>query len=193
VASIPNQDGSKKKADSSIPVFPRLVQFAILIALDAFIIWFLIRLVGLGYYPLAALFLIITIIVNIIFLRSKAYPLRWMVVGLVLMALFVIYPIFFTVWVAFTNYGESHLITKEQAVNQILNQKYLPVTGKAYTWTAYKSAGGDYALWLLDPDGKGYLVKPGELLTQPVPGELGIGPLDSKGIPETIEGHPRVK
>jgi ABC-type sugar transport system permease subunit len=180
------------RASTSLPVLPRLVQLAILIALDAFIIWFLSKLVALGYYPLAALFLIITIFINVIFLRSKAYPLRWMVVGLVLMALFVIYPIFFTVWVAFTNYGESHLITKEQAVDQILNVKYLPVTGKAYTWTAFRSTEGDYALWLMDADGKGYLVKPGELLTQPVPGEYGIGALDSKGIPETIEGYQRL-
>ena len=31
-----------------------------------------------------------------------------------------LYPIVFTVWVAFTNYGEAHLITKQQAINQIL-------------------------------------------------------------------------
>ena len=74
-------------------------------------------------------------------LRKEAYPLRWMVVGLVLMALFTIYPIFFTVWVAFTNYGEGHLITKEQAIDQILNEKYLPETGKAYTWTAFQVTG----------------------------------------------------
>ncbi|MRR32434.1 maltose ABC transporter permease MalF, partial [bacterium] len=60
-----------------------------------------------------------------------------MLVGLVFMGLFTIYPIVFTIWVAFTNYGESHLITKQQAIDQILNQTYLPETGKAYTWTAF--------------------------------------------------------
>jgi maltose/maltodextrin transport system permease protein/arabinogalactan oligomer/maltooligosaccharide transport system permease protein len=76
-----------------------------------------------------------------------------MVVGLVLMAMFTIYPIFFTVWVSTTNYGESHLITKKQAVDQILNYKYLPQAGKAYTWTAFKTPEGDYALWLIDSEG----------------------------------------
>jgi ABC-type sugar transport system permease subunit len=74
--------------------------------------------------------------VNVVLLSQKAYPIRWMVVGLVLMALFTIYPIFFTVWVSFTNYGEGHLITQEQAVEQILKEKYLPEAGKAYSWTA---------------------------------------------------------
>lgn len=192
MASIASQDVSKKKASSPIPVFPRLAQVVILIALDAGVIWFLSKLVVLGYYPLAALFLIITIFINIIFLRSKAYPLRWMVVGLVLMALFTIYPIFFTVWVAFTNYGESHLITKEQAISQILNVKYLPVAGKAYTWTAFKSPQGDYALWLKDPAGNGFLAKTGAAITQPAPGTEGVGELDDKGIPKTIEGYQRL-
>ena len=165
---------------------------AALLALDGFLAWLLIRLVDLGYYPLAAAFLVIGITVNVIFLHKKAYPLRWMVVGLVLMALFTIYPILFTVWVAFTNYGEGHLITKQQAIDQLLNQKYLPEAGTAYRWTAFKSEAGDYALWLIDPNGEGFLTKPGEALTQPQPGEMGLGPLDGSGIPESIAGYQRL-
>jgi ABC-type sugar transport system permease subunit len=146
----------------------------------------------LGYFPLAAAILIIAIFVNAVLLRQEAYPVRWMVVGLVLMALFTIYPILFTIWVSFTNYGEGHLITQEQAITQILKTKYLPETGNSYAWTAFKSPEGDYALWLIDAEGNGYLAKPGEALTQPQPGEAGIGELDNKGIPQTIEGYQRL-
>jgi len=169
-----------------------VVRLAILVAIDASAIWFLNKLVALGYLPLGAGILIIMIFVNVVLLRREAYPIRWMVVGLVLMALFTIYPILFTIWVAFTNYGEGHLITQEQAIDRILKEKYLPETGKAYTWTAYKSPEGDYALWLKDAEGNGYLVKPGEALSQPQPGELGIGELDDRGIPETIEGYQKL-
>ena len=108
------------------------------------------------------------------------------------MAMFTIYPIFFTVWVSFTNYGEGHLITKTQAVDQISKAKYLPETGLSYTWTAYKTPDGVYALWLKDADGNGYLALVGKPLTQPKPGEQGIGELDDKGIPKTIEGYQRL-
>jgi arabinogalactan oligomer / maltooligosaccharide transport system permease protein len=192
MTSSVSTDIPKPRAPTSLPVLPRLLRLAILIALDALVVWFLNRLVALGYFPLATAVLIITIFVNVVILRKEAYPIRWMVVGLVLMALFVIYPIIFTIWVAFTNYGESHLITKQQAIDQILNEKYLPEKGKAYTWTAFKSTEGDYALWLKDVDGNGYLAKPGEVLTQPLPGESGIGELDAKGIPTTIEGYQRL-
>ena len=180
------------KVSLSKSVIPRLLSFALLIAVDATVIWFLRRLITFGYLPLAVAIFIITFIVNFVILRRQAYPVRWMVLGLVFMALFTIYPIIFTIWVSFTNYGEGHLVTKEQAMVQILSEKYLPETGKAYSWTAFKSPTGEYALWLLDAEGNAYLAKPGEPLTQPKPGEMGIGELDAKGIPVTIEGYQRL-
>ena len=192
MTSIASKEIPKVEPRPSRPILPRLLRLAGLILVDVFVVWFITRLAALGYYPLVAAFLIITIFVNVVILRKETYPIRWMVVGLILMALFTIYPIVFTVWVAFTNYGEGHLITKQQAIDQILNEKYLPEAGKAYTWTAFKSVQGDYALWLRDPDGNGYLAKVGEPLTQPQPGESGIGTLDAKGVPETIEGYERL-
>ncbi len=171
---------------------PQVYRLAILIAIDSAVVWFVLKLVGLGYYPFAAALVAIAILVNVVLLRKETYPIRWMVVGLVLMALFTIYPIIFTVWVAFTNYGEGHLITKEQAVDQLTRQTYLPAGGEAYTWTAFKSPEGEYALWLVDEAGNGYLAKPGEPLAQPQPGELGIGELDADGIPQEIEGYERL-
>jgi len=192
MASTASQKTLKKRATPSIPALPRLVRLAILIAVDASVLWFLNKLFSLGYLPLAAALFILLIFVNFVLLRREAYPVRWMVIGLVFMALFTIYPILFTVWVSFTNYGEGHLVTKEQTIDQILKEKYLPETGASYSWTAFKSPEGDYALWLKDAEGNGYLAIPGELHTQPQPGELGIGELDDGGIPKTIEGYQRL-
>ena len=65
----------------------RLLRFAILVALDIAVIWFLSQFIALGYYPLAAAILVIAVFVNIVFIRKEAYPIRWMVVGLILMAM----------------------------------------------------------------------------------------------------------
>lgn len=180
------------KPAANKPVFPRLVRISLLILLDIAVFWFLNQLVRLGYYPMAAAALILAIFVNYVLIRQEAYPLRWMIVGLILMALFTIYPIIFTFWVSFTNYGEGHLITQEQAIEQILKAKYLPETGKAYQWTAFKSPEGDYALWLTDAEGANYLAKPGELIENPQPDQEGIGALDENGIPVSIEGYQRL-
>ena len=182
----------KKRPSASMPKLPRLASLALLIAADASVIWLLYRLFSLGYLPLAAAILIIAAFVNFVMLRREAYPVRWMVLGLVFMALFTIYPIIFTVWVSFTNYGEGHLVTREQALQQILNEKYLPEAGLAYGWTAFRSPEGDYALWLEDAEGNGYLALPGEPLAQPQAGEMGVTEFDDEGIPVAIEGYQRL-
>ena len=192
MASTARSDSSQLIVSKPHTTLSRLLRLVLLIAVDAAVVWFLNRLVSLGYIPFAVAILVIAIFVNVVLLRQEAYPVRWMVIGLVLMALFTIYPILFTVWVSFTNYGEGHLITQEQAIEQILKTKYLPETGQAYSWTAFKSPEGDYALWLEDAEGNGFLAKPGEPLVQPQPGEEGIGALDDNGIPETIEGYQRL-
>lgn len=188
---MPSEPSSKDSKQLTKTV-SKIIKLASLVLLDALVIWFIIKLAGLGYFPLVALFAILLLFVNFVLLRKEAYPLRWMVVGLVLMTLFTIYPIIFTVWVSFTNYGESHLITKQQAIDQILGQKYLPASGSSYTWTAFKSTEGKYALWLIDANGNGFLAKTDEAITQPVPGEGGIGNLDEKGVPVEITGYARL-
>ncbi len=190
-STAPQDHRSSRPTDvrSAVPGFVRVI---LLLVFDAAVGWAISRFLNLGYTPMAAALLVITIGVNIVLVLKKAYPLRWMLVGLVLMAMFTIYPILFTIWVAFTNYGEGHLITQEQAIQQITQTKYLPEEGKSYNWTAYKSPEGEYALWLIDEEGEGYLARTGEPLTQPEPGEDPIGELDNDGYPETIEGYQRL-
>ena len=162
----PSLEKTDKKTIDPRAIGPRILRGILLIALDMFVLWFSIKLINLGYYTLFAAILVIALVVNFVVIRKEAYPFRWMLIGLVLMGLFTIYPIIFTIWVAFTNYGEGHLITKEQAVDQITNIKYLPESGKSYKWTAFKSPEGDYALWLIDPESNSFLVKVGEPLVQ---------------------------
>jgi ABC-type sugar transport system permease subunit len=121
-----------------------------------------------------------------------AYPYRWMAVGLSFLILFTIYPMLFTIYVAFTNYGDGHLLTKEQAIPLIEKTTYLPESGKSYSWTAFKSPSGDYELWLIAPDGKSYIAIPGHEIEPVSAGDPRIGALDAKGIPATLEGYKRL-
>ena len=115
-----------------------------------------------------------------------------MLVGLVLMALFAIYPILYNVYVSTTNYGFGHLLTKEQAIQRFEDTLYLPKEGGAYTWTAYISDASSFAVWLQTSDGQGLLAFPGREILAVGPGEEGVGELDADGIPLTIEGYQRL-
>ncbi len=168
-----------------------LIRFLLIALFDIAIGWFIIRAFGLGFTQLGAVLAVIAVMLNVIFLHPKAFAYRWMALGLSFLILFVIYPLIFTVYVAFTNYGDGHLLTREQALEDILKVTYLPENAKSYSWTAFKSADGTYALWLVSPAGETFLAKPGEEIVPAKPGESGIGEADSKGIPKTIEGYER--
>jgi hypothetical protein len=135
---------------------------------------------------------LVALLVNVVVLRRDAYPLRWMLLGLVLMSLFAIYPILYNVYVSTTNYGFGHLLTKQQVIQQFESTMYLPEEGGAYTWTAYRSEAGRFALWLQTADGQSYLAFPGRELLAASPGEEGVGGLDGQGIPVSLEGYQRL-
>ncbi|MCA9944415.1 MAG: ABC transporter permease subunit [Anaerolineales bacterium] len=184
--------GGKKPSAPSSSLTSILIRLVLLFAIDGFAVWFTINLFANEAYFFAAAVIFVTVMANVIILRRDMYPLRWMLIGLVMMVLFSIYPNLFTIFVAFTNFGDGHLLAKDQAIAQIQKERYLPEGGSAYRWTAFEGDDGSYALWLLDADGVGYLAVPDEPLLQAAPGEAGVGELDSNGIPTTIEGYTRL-
>ncbi|HUS94434.1 MAG TPA: ABC transporter permease subunit [Patescibacteria group bacterium] len=183
--------GAQDEGTSS--VVGLLVRLVLLALIDVFAVWFIINLVSFNNYVLAAVVGLLTIISNIVIFRNEFFPIRWMLVGLILMALFAVYPILFTVNVSFTNFGFGHLLTKEQAIEQLENIKYLPEGAGAYSWTAYVSEDGEFALWLQDENGRGLLALPGVGAIEVSSGEEGVGEFDDAGIPLTVEGYERLK
>jgi ABC-type sugar transport system permease subunit len=187
--SVKKPSGSLMPAEAPLS---KLIRLLLILVFDAGVVWFMINAFSKGFTQLAVVLGIVAVMLNLIFLIPKAYPFRWMALGLSFMILFTIYPIFFTVYVAFTNYGDGHLLTKEQAIETIQKATYLPETGKSYTWTAFKSDTGEYSLWLINSDGETFLGKPGIEIVPANPGDPGIGEADSKGIPNSIEGYQRL-
>ncbi|MFN2273988.1 MAG: maltose ABC transporter permease MalF [Anaerolineales bacterium] len=193
MADQPQPKGLKKFSESAtLSTGSLLMRLVLLAVIDAFVVWFILALVPRGNIILAVAVAIIAAIVNIVVLYSEAAPLRWMIVGLVLMAMFAVYPILYTVYVSTTNYGFGHLLTKEQAIQQFENTKYLPEGKGAFTWTAFRSDDGNFALWLQNVQGQSYLALPDQPITSVEPGLQGVGPLDADGIPTTIEGYTRL-
>ena len=185
-------DGNEDAAASSGSLIGLIARIIAALIFDAGAIWFIINFFNNEAYFLAIALSLVTIAITGILLFNKAYPLRWMTIGLFFMGMFSIYPIVFTIYVAFTNFGDGHLLEKEQAIAQIERDRYLPEGGTTYSWTAFRSESGDYLLWLKDAEGQSYLAIPGEPLSQPGPGEGIVGEFDDNGVPVTIEGYQRL-
>jgi ABC-type sugar transport system permease subunit len=183
---------SKKSGMVDESPLSKIIRFILLALFDAGTILFIRNALSNGFDQLVIVLGVILVMFNLIYLLPQAYPLRWMAFGLGFLILFTVYPIVFTIYVAFTNYGDGHLLTKEQAIPLIEKQTFLPETGRSYSWTAFKSNEGDYALWLINPEGESFLAKPGEEIQPAKPGDPGIGEADSKGIPTTIDDYKRL-
>ena len=167
------------------------IRFGLLALLDAFAVLFIWTLLTNGRYPLAGFVFVVTVGLNIAFLYEKAYPFRWFSPGLALMIIMLVYPLAYTVYVAFTNYGDGHLLTKPQVIRQLESRTFLPEGSAEYSWTAYRSESGDFALWLQNEQGS-FLAREDAAL---VPGDQAqgiVGSLDSEGIPTEIEGFRRL-
>jgi arabinogalactan oligomer / maltooligosaccharide transport system permease protein len=158
----------------------RIVALAII---DAITIWLVYQMLDDGYWPLAAVLGLVTLWVNVVFLSGRFYPLRWVAPGLSLMAIMVAYPIIFTVYISFTNYGTGHLVTQQIAIEQIEAQVYLPPDAVIYSWTAFQNpTTGEYMLWMTDPStGEHFTTMPG--------GEPVVREGDA---PATIDGYNQV-
>lgn len=183
---------AKRPQQSTESPLSMLIRVVLIVFFDAGAVWFIQNALSMGFTQLSVVIGIITVMFNVIFLLPKAYPFRWMAFGLGFLILFTIYPMVFTIYIAFTNYGDGHLLTKEQAIPLIEKAKFLAEDGATYSWTAYKSADGRYALWLVDPAGNTFLGKQGEEIIPAQPGDPGVGAADAKGIPASIEGYNRI-
>ncbi|HUN06978.1 MAG TPA: maltose ABC transporter permease MalF [Aggregatilineales bacterium] len=140
-----------------------------------------------GNVFLAVSLVVIALGVTVINLRPELWPLRWMTPGLAAIALLAVYPILYTVYVAFTNYGTGHRHTKEQAIALMGNEKFLSEGGTSYQWNAMANAAGEFALWLRDGQGGTFFAQPGQPL-RAVPVDQ-AGTLNEDGIPTSFEGY----
>lgn len=103
-----------------------------------------------GYATLLAVTLVV---VNVVYLPRRYIPLKFLVPGVFFLAIFALYPVLYTAYSSTTNYGTGHVLTKQQAIDQIQSQSIGRVEGStAYDVTPLAGPDGDFAGYgLYDP------------------------------------------
>ncbi len=155
-----------------------------LMIFDAGALWLILTMWGDGYWQLATVIAVITVLINYIWLRPQTYPLRWMSPGLAFMILISVYPIIYTVYISFTNYGTGHLLPKVQTIEVLEQRRYLPESGLAYNFTLYQNSFGEYILFLTpegDSEAEPIIVAPETVVENSVFGEL-----NEDNVPQNI-------
>lgn len=100
-----------------------------------------------GEYLFAITTLILSSVGLYIFSNRKAYAWRYVYPGLAGMGLFVLFPLIFTIALAFTNYSSTNHLTFERAQQVLMDRSFQ--AGKPYDFALYP-AGSDWKLALTD-------------------------------------------
>jgi ABC-type sugar transport system permease subunit len=124
--------------------------------------YLMFRLFRDGFHSLGVFFGAVTCFITLVMLRKSLTHWRWLAAGLAMAVLFTVYPIFYTVYLSFTNMSGGHLLTKSQVVRRLSEQMYSPDDGGTWTYTAYRK-DKDFLLLLPHDDGFS-TIKPGGVL-----------------------------
>ena len=148
-----------------------IFRLAALAIIDGVAIWLLYQMFSDGIWQLGLAIGAVTLLLNLIFVREDLYPLRWISPGLALLIVLVVYPVLFSVYTAFTNYGDGHLLTQPQVVRLLEKRRFLPAGATLFNYTAYLSPdGAKYALYLEAPDGSQAFIARQDGLEETTPG-----------------------
>lgn len=132
----------------------------------------IVALVNLWSEEQWAIFAILTfglIVTNIIMLFQQAYPLRYIFPGLLFFAAFVVYPMFYTVYLSFTNLSVGHLLTKEQVIAQLQGKVVsIPNAPRFNFWAYANEEGIPINLILQDNEGHYHLINIEEQTLDPI-------------------------
>lgn len=164
-----------------------------LLVIDAFALALAYALNGGGLLLAAVVVLAITAFINIVFLSDRLSPLRWISPGLFLLVLMVVYPVLYTVYIAFTNYSGEHILSKQQVIERLDTQFYTPEGAPSFSWRAYRSSDGDFLIWLNDPAGNQFLGDPASGIAPLDPNDSRFGPVDpADSLPTSIDGYQKL-
>jgi len=138
-----------------------LAKILVLGPLNALAVWAALILLGEQLYWLLALLVVGCGIIDYIFLSHRAYPWRYLVPGLFFMVVMVVYPICYTVVVAFTNFGTGHLLSKVQAIEHYTSRYTLREDLPEYSAAIFRSSAGKFAILLKEVAGASGMAGPG--------------------------------
>ena len=166
-----------------------LLKVLVLSALDAGAVYFSVLLAWEGDWTVLLLVVLGTAGINYLVLSRKAYPLRYLAPGLVFLILMVVIPVAYNVYISFTNYSTGHILTKDQVIKVLTEREYQPSPPVRYPFYGFGTREELHGILILTdsgplffrPDGTQESIETHEVLDE-----------DGDGIPEALDGHPRL-
>jgi arabinogalactan oligomer / maltooligosaccharide transport system permease protein len=162
MAAEPTFRGDPSTRSGPAPAWVLVVKWAslaLVVAFGTYISW---RLVEQGHTIFVVLIAFVVMAFVAVYATRRAVPLKYLLPGMLLLVAFQVWPIAYTAATAFTNYGDGHLLSKEEATANIIANSVQEVEGSPrYRLSiavpeGQDVAAGDLTFLLTDPEGKFY-------------------------------------
>lgn len=166
----------RSRSSTPTPVWATTVKWVALVVAILLAAYLIQRTISAGYGIGVVVVALILMSVLAVYSTRRAVAMKYLLPGLILLLGLQIWPIVYTVATAFTNYGDGHAISKQEATDSIIanSVQEIPNTPR-YRMSVAVAAGGDIVtsdlvLLLTDPDGKSFLGDPKGLQDLPADG-----------------------
>jgi arabinogalactan oligomer/maltooligosaccharide transport system permease protein len=151
--------------DKAVPparwVLPAKLLVLAVVVLAAFLV--IQRLLDAGYWLAVAGVAFVVMVIVVVYATRRFIPVKYLLPGLVFLVTLQIWPIVYTVATAFTNYGDGHLISKQESIDSIVANSVREVPGsQRYRLSVAVPEGadpatGEISFLLTDPSGKSFV------------------------------------
>ncbi len=138
--------------------------------LDALAVYAILVLIGQGATLMLISLIIGTTFINWVYLWPRTNALRWITPGLIFMTIFVVLPIFYTVFVSLTNQRTGNLTSKEQTIAFWEAKTHVSPdeAGELFDLYVYTNDAGDVRFLLANEDGAYFFGEPRQRSDPPV-------------------------
>lgn len=149
----PTRKAPHLAGNTSGGVVALLAKIVLLGIIDAVAVVAAYVLLGKEAWITLGVFVVLVGLINLIYLKKGLLPAKYLVPGLVFLAVFQVFVIGYTGFIAFTNAGDAHNSSKSDAIEQIIrtSQNRVP-DSPAYTVQVLQQ-GDQFGLLVAEPDG----------------------------------------
>ena len=130
-----------------------LVKLALIALVDALGVYAVLAAWGADSWGILAAMVALLAVANWAYFSKRALPLKYILPGLAFLLVYQVYVVAYTGYVAFTNYGDGHNSTKEQAIEALLVQNERRVDGSPSSPLTVVADGDTLGFAVLSPEG----------------------------------------
>jgi arabinogalactan oligomer / maltooligosaccharide transport system permease protein len=130
-----------------------VLKLLFLSVVNATTLYGILTLLPLREWTALTVMVVATIALDVVYLSKRAIPAKFLIPGTIALLIFQVYPVLYTGYIGFTNYGTGNVLTQEQAVGRILADGItVPEGATRYASTPLVDIDTDeLALLLVDP------------------------------------------